>query len=265
MKRVALVRNLSLFLVPTVVTAGASYDLIFHDATHPTSVPLTSRHFVQDGEVRIELPQNNAVIFNEQSMYIIDYTAKTMRVQAPRDQTVAKRIDQISQMRAKAQTSPPEQQAKLEQVAQVLDEMRTSVYRTVQREYAATAKTDMVDGHRCNIWTETEEGAKRLELCVAAIASVPGGDQILAGMKTLSRYAVFGSLQALGVGFGHSEWWAGIEKLNGLPVLIREFQDGRLISETTITNVHQNVPAGPQLDIPKNYPTPEEGRGMPSN
>jgi hypothetical protein len=42
-------------------------------------------------------------------------------------------------------------------------------------------------------------------------------------MKTLSRYPVMGSLQALGVQFGYGEWWTGIESLRGLPVLIRVF------------------------------------------
>ena len=254
MENVAWIAISVLMFLPTMATGGTSYDLIFRDPMQPTAVPLVSRHFVQDGKVRVELPQNAVLIFNAQAMYVIDYAAKTMRVQPPRDQSVAKIGDQIDRIRAKAQAAPPEQRATMEKAAQVLQQVQSADYQTVQREYTATARSELVDGHWCRVWTETEEEAKRLELCVVDTTSVPGGDLILDGMKTLSRYAVFGSIQAFGVQFGHGEWWTGIESLKGLPVLIRELKSGNVISEVTIANVHQNVPAGSLFDIPRDYP-----------
>jgi hypothetical protein len=253
---------IALVFVPGIGVAGTSYDLNFRDLARPASAPMTSRHFVQDGTVRVDLVENRVLIFKDQAMYVVDNKARTFSGDSTstRDQILARTADQVRQIRAKAATAPPDQREKMEQGASSIERFQTDTFKTVSREYAATTNSEVVDGHECRIWTETQEGVKRLELCLVSVDTVRGGDDILAGMKTLSQYPVFGSLQALGVQFGYGEWWTGIESLGGLPVLIREFEHGHAILETTITNVRQERLSQSLFDIPAGYEKPQPGR-----
>jgi hypothetical protein len=62
---------IALILVPASAVAGVSYDLAFRDATLPTSPPHVSRHFVQDGKVRVDLAEDQVLIFKDQAMYVV--------------------------------------------------------------------------------------------------------------------------------------------------------------------------------------------------
>jgi hypothetical protein len=253
---------MALIAVPGIAVAGTSYDLNFRDPAQPASAPVASRHFVQDGTVRVDLVENRVLIFKDQAMFVVDNKGHTFSVDsmATRDRILARTTDQVQQMRAKAATAPPDQREKMEQGASFMEKFQADTYKTVSRAYAATTNSEVVDGHECRIWTEIQEGAKRLELCVVSVSAVSGGDEILAGMKMLSQYPVIGSLQALGVKFGYGEWWTGIESLGGLPVLIREFEHGHVILETTITNVHQERLSQSLFDIPDGYEKLQPGR-----
>jgi hypothetical protein len=113
-----------------------------------------------------------------------------------------------------------------------------------------------VDGHACRIWEEREKDAKRLELCVAPPATVPGGAEILAGFKALSQFRQ-GSDFALGIEFGLSEWWPDFATLGGVPILIREYKYDSEISETMLSAIRTGVPVGAQFDLPEGYQVQE--------
>ena len=249
-------RAIALICFPAIALAGTSYDFTVRDPSHPEMAPQGMRHFVQDGKVRVDLVESRVLIFEDQAMYVIDNNARTVRASsdATRERMFARMADQISQIRSKSATLSAQQREKMDQGAASLEEFQTETHKTATpREYAVTTRSETVDGHECRIWTETEKGAKRLELCVVSVGTVRGGDEILAGMKTLSQYPAFGSLQALGVEFGLGEWWTGIESLGGLPVLIREFEHDHVVLEVTITGVHQQLISQALFDIPDGY------------
>lgn len=253
---------ISLGLVPFAALAGTSFDMTARDMAHPGAAPYVSRHFVQNGQSRIDMADGVIALFKDQSIITLDPKTHTVRInnEATRDRTLARMAAQVDALRQKAAALPAEQRANMEQVTTFLQ----NTYRTIPREYTATPRSEVVDGHECRIWTETEQGAKRLELCVARFGEIPGGDDILAGMKSLSEYPAFGSLMALGVQFGYGEWWSGIARLEGLPILVREFEQGQLRSEFAITNVHPGVPVGALLDIPKDYQQRGGSQGTPT-
>ena len=62
-----------------------------------------------------------------------------------------------------------------------------------------------------------------MEICVAPVSALPGGAEILNGMKTLGQFRQ-GSFVALGVDFGLAEWWPEFASLDGVPLLVREFK-----------------------------------------
>jgi hypothetical protein len=248
-------RIMALIFVPGIAVAGTSYDLTFRDLAQPASAPVVSRHFVQDGKVRADLVENQVLIFKDQAIYVVNNKARIVQVEsnATRDQILARLADQVSQIRAKSAALPPDQRAKMEQGTSFLEDLAQNYKRILPRDYVATTQSEMIGGRKCRIWTQTQEGAKQLELCVVSVSTVRGGDEILAGMKMLGQYPVFGSLQALGVQFGEGEWWTGVESLGGLPVLIRVFEHGHVAYEVTITGEQQGVLSQSLFDIPDGY------------
>ena len=130
------------------------------------------------------------------------------------------------------------------------------VRQTVSREYRMTVRFEAVDGHDCRIWEEREDDAKRLEICVAPAATLPGGADIVEGIKTLSRFRQ-GAKFALGVDFGLSEWWLDIASLNGVPLAVREFKYDSLASEYTLSSIRQIQLDEALFDVPEGYQTQE--------
>jgi hypothetical protein len=97
---------------------------------------------------------------------------------------------------------------------------------------------------------------------VAPVTKLPGGAEILRGMETLSQYWR-GSIFALGVEYGAAQWWPGIAALGGVPILVREFKDGKAISETTLTAIHSATPSASDFAPPDGYAVQEQPLGDP--
>jgi hypothetical protein len=193
-----------LLFISAVAAAGTSFDMTARDLTHPTTAPYVTHHFVQNGQTRIDMADGVVALFKNQSIITLDPKTHTVQInnEATRDLSLARMVARVDAIRQKATTVSPDERAKMEAGANFLDEFRSNTYKTIPRKYTPTAHSETVDGHPCRIWTETENGATRLELCVTHVSAVPGGDEILVAMKVLSEYPGFGSLEALGVQFG---------------------------------------------------------------
>jgi hypothetical protein len=245
---------------------GTSFDMTARDLTYPTIPPTVTHHFVQNGQTRVQTANGVVALFKDQSIITVDPKNRTVRINkgGTRDQTLALMVAQVDALRRQAANLPADQRAAMEERATSMETLRLETYKTIPREYAPTHRREVVDGHECRIWTETDAGAVRLEICVVPVSDIPGGDEILAGMKTLSEYPAFGSVVALGAQLGYGEWWPGIASLVGLPILVREFENGQAASEFTITNVRPGVPVGRRFDIPKTYQQQAGFEGSPS-
>jgi hypothetical protein len=244
----------SVLLVAASAHAGVSYDLNVRMLDQPGAVPVATAYFVQDGQVRVGAPAaKRNYLFKNRTIFIIDNPSRTVTVlrHATLSQAVDHYAEILQQFRQGAATAPPEQRAAAEKKAADMQEASERLLRPVDREYRVTVRSETVGGRDCRIWEEQEENAKRLEVCVAP-TSVPGAADILSGLKTLSEFRQ-GSLLALGVDFGLSEWWRDIASFGGVPVLIREFKYEQPVSETTLTNVRLGVPAAQSLVPPEGY------------
>ena len=80
-------------------------------------------------------------------------------------------------------------------------------------------------------------------------------------MKALSEY-FHGSMFAIGVEFGPSPSWPGIQGLGGVPILIREFTNGQATSETTLTHMHLDELSSSLFSVPAGYETPQRSTGL---
>jgi hypothetical protein len=121
--------------------------------------------------------------------------------------------------------------------------------RRPDREYQMTDRFESVDGRACRIWEGTQNGTKLLELCVAASESVAGDTQIVDSLKRAGRFFA-GGLDSQGTQFGPAYWWKSIDTFDGLPILIRAFVNGTVMSETTLTTVRLEALAPELFEVP---------------
>jgi hypothetical protein len=258
-----------LLVFPLLADAGVHYDVEVRalDQTNmalvspgaPALAPVVTQYFSEDGKVRVGGPNAKMVyLFKDGIMYAIDNSSRAVHVlkHATLSQVSAHYTDAVKQLETAAAAAPVEQRAEAERKAADMKTVSDRLLQTVPRDYRVTARFESADGRACRIWEERENGAKRLELCVAPLASVQGGADILNGLKTLSQFRQ-GSNFAFAVDFGLSEWWADIARLGGVPLLIREYKYDSVVSEVLLTSIHQDVPRGSMLDLPDGYQVQE--------
>ncbi len=256
---------IALLLTPLLANAGVMYEVAIRPVDQSNLAPVgpgspaagavVTQYFVEDGKVRIGGPKAKTVyLFKDRTMYVIDNTARAVHVlqHATLSQWAAHYADAVRQLQAAAAAAPPDERAEAERKAADMKEVSERLWQPVPRDFHVTVRFESVDGRACRIWEEREKDAKRLELCIAPPAMVPGGADILAGLKTLSQFRQ-GSDFAFGIDFGLSDWWPDFATLGGVPILIREYKYDSEISETMVSAVRPGVAAGSQFDLPDGY------------
>jgi hypothetical protein len=256
---------LLLLLIPALTRAGVVYDVSVRSVDQSNLAPLSSssdpstpvvrRYFVEDGKVRIgDAAAKTVYLFKERLMYVVDNTSRVIHVlkHATLSEVAAHYADAVTQLQNAAAVAVPQDREEAQRKANDMKDVSERMRQPVIREYRVTARFESVDGHACRVWEEHEKDSKRLEMCVASTASVSGGADILRGMKTLSQFRQ-GSNFAFGVEFGLTDWWADIERLGGVPILIREYKYDSQISEIMLSGMHQGVQGAAQFDPPAGY------------
>jgi hypothetical protein len=187
-------------------------------------------------------------------MLVIDNTARSAHVlqHGTLSQVLAHYADSVKLLQDAAASAPPAEREAAERKAADMKVVSDRMRQPVTRDYRVTVRFESADGHACRIWEERENDAKRMELCVAQTSTLPGGAEILSGMKTLSQFRQ-GANFAFGVELGVSEWWNDVALLGGVPVLVREFKYDSQISEVMLTGMHQAALPASDFTIPDGY------------
>ncbi len=247
--------------------AGVSYDVSVRsiDPSFALNTPAdantaaVSQYFVESASVRIGGTHAKTVrLFKDQTLYVIDNTSRSIHVlkHATLSEISAHYAAAVKQLEETAANAAPDDRAPAERRAADMKRAADRLRQTVPRAYRMTARFESVDGHDCRVWEERENDTKRLELCVAAVATLPGGIEIINAMKTLSRFRQ-GSKFALGVDFGLSEWWPDIAALGGVPLFVREFRYDSPTSELTLSAIRENPPDRMLFEMPEGFQTLE--------
>lgn len=257
--RTASAAILVLTLSNTVAHAAVTYELTSR-TEGASSAPITQRYWVQGDEIRVEGPANTTLMKGG-TVYSIDTKAKTVTiVPGITLVNVEKTLREQSARAADfAANAPTDSQA--QQTAQIVKQIAQPPQ--VKQDFQPTDRSEAVDGRSCRIWEESENGTKRLELCVVPAASLAGGDEILAGIKVMCQY-VHGALFAIGVEYGRFDAWPGIQSLGGVPVRVREFKNGALsvtadrhreasVTEITLTAPQVIPPDAALMEVPAGY------------
>ncbi len=247
-----------LVLVPGAAAAGVSYEVSVRPVdpadqalSLPAPQPVVTQYFVDDGKVRVGGDAaKTAYLFKDRTMYVIDGTGRVVHelTHATLRAVGAHYAEAVKQLEDAAAAAPPDQREAAEKKAADLRLASDRLIQPVPRTYRVTVRFESVDGRACRIWEERENDAKRMELCVAPTVSVPGGADILRGMKTLSEFRQ-GSSFAFGVDLGLSDWWSDFAGFGGVPLLIREYKYDSVVAEVMLSAMRPG-PVSPALFDP---------------
>jgi hypothetical protein len=246
-----------LLLIPAAAHAGTAYVLT-HRGLQPHGAPRSvALYFVENGKVSaVGADSATVYLFEQGKVFVVDNSAKSIQVASS---ATVDRAERVMDQRAKllgdsAAQYPPDRRAVLEKMAADMKARNDIERLPPSLVQSLTDRTEVVDGRSCHIWEASEWNAKRFEFCVAEKTAIAGSSEILSGMRTLDQYWQ-GSLFAVGVNIGNSGWWPGIAELKGVPILIREFRNGKASSETTLTEIRDGVRGS--FDLPSGYPLTE--------
>jgi len=213
--------------------------------TDPSST-YTQQIIVQERMLRISTdkvthrPEPDALIFrgDEEVLWSVQHDRR--RVRELRAAQFAELGSQMQDARSKLEKqladAKPEHRAMLERMMQKMGVPSGSAQPAAPgTTVRPTSDTETIEGYRCRKVELRVEGEKVGEAWVAD--SVPGGDEVLAGLKGLQRFHAR-ILDALGAAprFSGSRepplWEEG--ELNGYPFRLLRFRGGRVVEEVRI-------------------------------
>ena len=233
-----------ILLLPPIAAAGVVFDETTRSPQDPEAAPRVSHCYVEGPRFRCDSgDRKTIVILNNEVMSIVDTSQHTYQSLAKTavDRTAAKLAAMTPE---KIASLPPEDRATMDKV---MSRMRPS-----DREYRMTERSESVEGRACRVWEATEGGRKVWELCVVPRESASGAAEIITGLKH-AAYFFAGGLESQGTQYGPARWWRNIETFDGLPVLIRTFVNGGVVSELTLTTVRIETLAPEFFDVPAGY------------
>ncbi len=215
----------------------------------------TSKIWAQDGKIRLDMAQDKqSVIFKDQTMYALDHSQKKCTVvdKATMDQAAPQMASAKQQMDARLAQMPPDQRAQVEKMmAQHGGMGGMGPGATPPRTLKETPRTDTVAGVSCKIWEVSVNNVKDQELCVAPVGSVKGGEEMLSSFKNMAK--LFDGMRGQMGGDKMNQVWGDLDTIKGIPVLTRQFEDGKAVSEhRMLTSKSESVPSS-SFDPPADY------------
>lgn len=196
----------------------------------------------------------SVAIFKDAAMYLLDPKSHSYRRidKATVDQFAARLSEAKKHMEAAMANMPPERRAMMEKMMGQMGGAGAAAAGKAKRSLKSTSRTETVGGIRCTVWEATLAGQKEEELCVAPPGSVPGGDEMMKTMRDVGEM-LKGFTEGFAANTGTDAAWRDLETINGLPILTRDFEDGKVHSETRLTTSRkESVPAA-RFEVPAGY------------
>lgn len=261
----------SAFIVATLLASSVTFAGAYLESSQTESgsrkAPDVNRMWFDGGRMRTEnggRGEGSVAIFKDQAMYVIDPRSKTYRRidKAALDQMAAKLGEARKKMEAAMANMPPERREMMEKM---MGQMGAGAAgsKAAKRSLKNTGRTETVAGIKCTVWEASVAGKKEEELCAAPPGSVPGGDEM---MKTLREVGVM--LKSFTDNFGAStkadDAWRDMDTINGVPILTRDFSEGKVTSETRLSVARKESVAGSQFEIPAGYTEKKLELGAPA-
>ncbi len=249
-------------LAANTACAGVAFETAIHDAKSGKSEP-AERWYAQDGNARVE-GADGISIFRDGAVYALDPTDRSYHVmdKATMEQLSArlkqKRAERRAQMQVELSKLAPEKRAATEaKLAQ--QGLGPEGPPRQQVDARDTGKAESINGRPCHVWDIVRDGALDEQYCVAPFASLPGGDEIQALMRSYEGFfEQMAELMSGPVGGSARDTmrdeFALWKKLDGFPLVTRGYAHGVLeSSETVVTTWKSKTVPGAMFDVPSSY------------
>jgi uncharacterized protein YneF (UPF0154 family) len=234
----------------------------------PAPAPTVSKIWFDGGRMRSNDGSGDGAIFKDQKIYALDAQKKTYSVvdKAAMDRMGGQLAEARKKMEAQMANMPPERRAMMEQMmSQMGGGAAGAMQKAVKRDVTATGRTQTVGGFKCTVWEVALDGVKDQELCAAPAGSLPGGSEVLKTMREMGEM-----MKGLTAGLGGmakrtaADAWSDLAKINGVPILTRDFEDGKATSETRLSVIRSESVPGSTFEVPagfKERKMPQMGAG----
>jgi hypothetical protein len=245
--------------------AGVYVERVVRNSETIVEVPGMTM-YIENGMARIEdlrgkRPQ--VTIFMDETMYVLEPAQKTYTVmdKAAIEKMSGKMDDAAQQMQAELANIPPEQRAMVEQMmkqngggAPAMGPPGAGDGKKHVITASDAGKSESVNGRSCHMWNIKRDSVRVSQLCVVPYASLPGASQVrdvIAKVSALTQ-ELTESLKQFGAAPG--EEFAGLNRVNDMPILTRKFTDGKADPDETIVKewTTRSNPADP-FNVPNAY------------
>ncbi len=247
--------------------AGSVMEMTEHDLQDPKAKPTTQIIAVQDGRLRIEeAGDKEFTIFRDETIYHVDTGDRTYTKidRAQMEQLGGQLASARKQMEEQMAKMSPEQRQMMEQAMGRLGlggaagGGAKTAPAIVTRD---TGRSENVSGYSCRLWEVSVGGRRENELCVTPPGAVPGGADMYKAMLQMGDIAKRFTQDLGAAGLGQAVW-GELSKINGLPILMRDYDDaGKPDTEMRLSSAKsQSLPAS-RFEVPAGYKENKLGRG----
>ncbi len=221
----------------------------------PKAAPQVAKIWVDGNRLRTQTDADgHYAIFKDDALYVVDPAKKSYMVLDRA--TLAQLSERMAGLRAQLQSRlaalPPDQRAQIEKMMGPAAGTGTPpAAQSVQQ----TSRTDAAAGISCTVWDVNEAGVKVRELCVAPVAAVPGGADLMALMKTFVA-AIKQMTSSFGTLAGNdllSQAWSNFTAMDGVPLVTRTFAGGVATAESKLTSIRSESIPSSTFEVPADY------------
>ena len=254
--------------VPLSAQAGVDVQLVTVDHRQDTPREVPGSLLIEDGSMVIDLSlppigqeAKNTSIYRsaDKSLVVVDHGRKAYSVMD--NDTIGMIADEMRASMMKLEqrmaTLPPEQRKLLH------DAMTSRKQETASRTLKTTSEVATVAGYATSKYEVFSGDEKVQEIWVTEWKNIPDGQEVLGAMEGVDQLfremkKTFEQVSAGAMGgaplfdFGSSPF-EDVKAMNGFPVRTRNYQGGRLISETRVESIETRKLEAATFQPPADY------------
>lgn len=257
MKRILLTGAL-LVMAVSEARPGVVIEMEVKESGSGASAPVETI-YAQSEMLRMDSKESGSgsmsMIFRDQALWMMDHDKKECRTidKAGMQQLGAQLGGMLQQMEAELAKLPPDQRAMMEKMMK--EKLPAGMPGPSAPRKLEVGGTETIGDYRCTLHTLHSGDERVWEVCAADEGLPAGADEARAAFESMSEFAE--SLREVfqkGPFAGMIETpFNAMDEIDGMPVRIRAFRDGQVVSETTLKSITSRDLDNAMFSVPEGY------------